>query len=75
MRRVCYASCGMKNFELTEDAARRGGVEQAVAADRLDRAVNGILKSLRSGKPARLPGLGTIMPGKRWKFRPESHGR
>ena len=51
-----------------------------VAADQVDQVVNEILRTLRRGQPAHLPGLGTIRPekgnpGRRWVFRPESHER
>ncbi len=45
------------------------------AAEQMDLAVNRIIRTLRAGKPARLPGLGTITPGKKWAFRPERHDR
>lgn len=55
------------------------------AADQVDQAVNRILRALRSGQSARLPGLGTLLPsggtdgkgtaGKRWVFRREPHER
>lgn len=51
------------------------GVEPAAVADQLDEAVTSILRALRSGHDAHLPGIGTISPGKRWTFHPESHER
>jgi hypothetical protein len=36
----------------------------AEAADCLDRVVHSLLRSLRHGKDARVPGLGTFSPGK-----------
>jgi hypothetical protein len=44
-------------------------------SEQLDMAVNRIIRTLRGGKPARLPGLGTITPGKKWAFRPERNDR
>jgi hypothetical protein len=44
-------------------------------AEQMDMAVNRIIRTLRGGKPARLPGLGTITPGKKWAFRPERNDR
>ena len=61
----------MKKAELANHEARRQRVAPGDAADQMDRAVNQIVKGLRSGKPAQLPGLGTIQPGKRWIFHPE----
>jgi hypothetical protein len=53
--------------------ARRAGVTQAEAADRLDRAVHQILLCLRRGQDARLPGLGKLKqaPGGRVCLEPE----
>lgn len=65
----------MKKADLIKVVATREGMEPGVAADKMDKAVNELLRTLRSGKPAKLPGLGTISPGKRWVFRPESHER
>lgn len=65
----------MKKKEMAEDMARQSGVAPAVAADQMDRGVYRILRALRSGHSARLPGVGTITPGKHWTFRPESDGR
>ena len=65
----------MKKSELAKEAALLSGVEPGAAADQLDRAVNTLVRALKSGRPARLPGLGTISPGKRWVFRPEDHDR
>jgi nucleoid DNA-binding protein len=61
----------MKKSELARDVARRHGVEPGAAADQLDRVVNQIVQALRRGQSARLPGLGTLDPGKQWTFRPE----
>ncbi len=44
-------------------------------AEEMDMAVNRIIRTLRGGKPARLPGLGTITPGKKWAFQPEENDR
>jgi nucleoid DNA-binding protein len=61
----------MKKSELAKEMARRNGGDAGHAADQLDSVVNAIIRTLRSGKPARLPGLGTITPGKQWTFLPE----
>jgi nucleoid DNA-binding protein len=50
----------MKKSEIAKRMARQAGVSQAEAADRLDHAVHQILSSLRQGKQASLPGLGTF---------------
>jgi nucleoid DNA-binding protein len=58
----------MKKSALARDVARRRGVKPGDAADEMDRVVNQIVRTLKRGHPARLPGLGTITPGKRWSF-------
>lgn len=60
----------MKKLNLSDDMTRRMG---GAAAGELDRLVNRIIRNLRAGKSAHLPGLGTITPGKKWTFHPERH--
>ena len=64
----------MKKPELARAVARRSGVEKEAAADQMDRVVTRIIRTLRRGHPAYLPGLGTLEPGKPWRFRPENPG-
>jgi nucleoid DNA-binding protein len=68
--------CRMKKRELAQHVAELQGVEPGKAADRMDKAVHKIIRALKNGQSARLPGLGTISPqsapGKRWVFRSES---
>ena len=61
----------MKKSDLAREAARLRGVEPEAAADQMDRAVHKIVRALRKGQAARLPGLGTITPGRPWGFSPE----
>jgi hypothetical protein len=61
----------MKKAELANHEARRQRVAPGNAADQMDLVVNQIIRALRSGRVAVLPGLGTIQPGKRWVFHPE----
>lgn len=61
----------MKKAELANHEARRQRVAPGNAADQMDLVVNKIIRALRSGRPAELPGLGIISPGKRWVFHPE----
>ena len=61
----------MKKSDLARDVARRRGLKTGDAADQMDRVVNQIIRTLKAGRPARLPGLGTITPGKPWTFKPE----
>jgi nucleoid DNA-binding protein len=65
----------MKKSDLAKEMEKRNGGDASQAADQLDSVVNGIIRTLRSGRPARLPGLGTITPGKQWTFRQERNDR
>jgi hypothetical protein len=60
---ACYDVGGMDKGELANRLARQSHRSRAVAADELDRVVHRILTSLRRGDKARLPGLGTFLPG------------
>jgi len=60
----------MNKAEMANNEARRLNVDPGNAADQMDSAVNRIIKALRSGRSADLPGLGTIKPGKCWVFYP-----
>lgn len=62
----------MKKPDLVRAVARRSGVEKVAAADQMDRVVTRIIRTLRRGQSAHLPGLGTLDPGKPWTFRPEA---
>jgi nucleoid DNA-binding protein len=59
----------MDKANLANYEARRLGVAPGNAADQLDSVVTRIIRALKSGREAELPGLGTIRPGKRWVFR------
>jgi nucleoid DNA-binding protein len=59
----------MNKPELAKQLGRERGVPTGDAADQMDRTVNQIVRALRKGTPARLPGLGTIIPGKRWTLK------
>jgi hypothetical protein len=61
----------MKKSGLAREMAQQNGGDTGHAADQLDRVINRIIRTLRSGKPARLPGLCTITPGKQWTFQQE----
>ena len=70
----CYFGA-MKKPDLIHEEAKRSGIEPETAADQVDKAVNKILRALRGGRSAHLPGLGTITPGRQWIFRQETHER
>jgi nucleoid DNA-binding protein len=48
----------MNKRELARQLARNTGVSRGEAADQIDRMVNDVLKQLRSGHSADLPGFG-----------------
>ncbi len=54
----------MKKLALAELLAKQTNVSTGAAADDLDRVVHDILKRLRKGRPASVPGLGTFILGK-----------
>jgi Bacterial DNA-binding protein len=53
----------MKREQLARRLARESGITPAAAADQLDRILSDILKRVRRGQSASLPGLGTFWPG------------
>lgn len=53
----------MRKTDLTKELAERLGVSRAEAADQLNNVVADILRNLRNGENARLPGLGEFQPG------------
>ncbi len=53
----------MKKRELAGALARQAHLSQAAAADQLDKVIHDILKQIRQGKPAALPGLGKFTSG------------
>jgi hypothetical protein len=53
----------VKKEQLARRLARESGITPAAAADELDRILNDILKRVRRGQSASLPGLGTFWPG------------
>lgn len=61
----------MRKTDLARRLARAGRITKAEAADRLDSVVHNIVRNLRRGRPARLPGLGTFQPGNAPGFQPE----
>ena len=62
----------MKKSDLARRLARRRHISRAQAADQLDGVIHDILRNLRTGKSAALPGLGTLKPGRTLRFRPET---
>ena len=58
----------MKKEQLARRLARESGITPAAAAEQLDRVLNEILKRVRHGQSASLPGLGTFWPGPKPAF-------
>jgi len=58
----------MKREQLAQRLAKETGITAAAAADQLDRILNEILKRVRRGQSASLPGLGTFWPGPKPEF-------
>ena len=54
----------MKKLALAELLARQTNVSTGAAADDLDRVVHDILKNLRKGRSASVPGFGRFTVGK-----------
>jgi nucleoid DNA-binding protein len=48
----------MKNTDIAEQMARETGLSPGAAADQLDDVITSILKTLKKGRAAHLPGLG-----------------
>lgn len=58
----------MKKQQLAKILARESGISPAAAADQLDTVLSGILRRVRQGRSASLPGLGTFVPGDKPAF-------
>lgn len=58
----------MKKAELAKRLAKESGISAAAAADQLDSVLTGILRRIRHGRSASLPGLGTFWPGAKPEF-------
>lgn len=58
----------MKKDQLAKRLAIESGISAAAAADQLDGILVGILRRVRQGRSASLPGLGTFLPGPQPEF-------
>jgi nucleoid DNA-binding protein len=58
----------MKKEQLVRRLAKESGISAAAAADQLDGVLTGILRRIRQGRSASLPGLGTFLPGPKPEF-------
>jgi nucleoid DNA-binding protein len=52
--------------------AAASSIPPAKAADEIDRILHDLVIRLRRGEPARLPGLGSFLPGTEPHFEPET---
>ena len=51
----------MQKSDLAKELARRMRLTRAEAADELDRVVHGLMRRLKKGEAASLPGFGTFV--------------
>jgi len=58
----------MKKEQLARRLAKESGISAAAAADQLDNILSGILRRVRQGQSASLPGIGTFLPGANPEF-------
>jgi|HigsolmetaAR201D_1030396.scaffolds.fasta_scaffold14644_2 Bacterial nucleoid DNA-binding protein len=65
----------MKKRELADLLAEKSQIEKVRAAEEVDRLVHRIVRSLRKGQKAELPGLGSFLPGKTTGFRFEAKAK
>jgi len=64
----------MKKQEIAKGLALESGLTEAEAADRLDGVVHDILRRLRNGEAAPLPGLGRFTRGRDGKLEFRAEG-
>ena len=64
-----YNLFGMKKEQVAKQLAKESRISTAAAADQVDRILGDILKRVRRGKTASLPGLGTFRSGEDQEFR------
>jgi len=65
----------MRKEQLARRLAKESRISTAAAADQLDRMVSDILRRVRSGQSAALPGFGTFRPGRSPQFQFENSRR
>ena len=52
----------MKRKDLARELAERNLLTEGEAEDQLDRLMHKIVRSLRQGRPAKMPGIGKLTP-------------
>ena len=70
-RTISYSRLVMQKKDFARRLAHEAHLTPAVAADQIDAVVTRLLRRLKEGKPAEIPGLGTLLPGKAITFQPE----
>jgi len=68
LRALFYYLIVMTKDQLARRLAKESHITTAAAADQLDRVLHDILKRVRSGQSASLPGLGTFRPDRKSGF-------
>jgi nucleoid DNA-binding protein len=58
----------MKKEQVARRLAKESRITEGAAADQVDRILSDLYESMRKGKSASLPGLGTFHPGRRQDF-------
>jgi nucleoid DNA-binding protein len=61
----------MRKKDFARRLAHEAHVTPAVAADQIDSVVTQLLRRLKEGKPAEIPGFGTLLPGEAITFKAE----
>ncbi|HMD49902.1 MAG TPA: HU family DNA-binding protein [Bryobacteraceae bacterium] len=68
MPSAVYHLLEMKKQQITRRLAKESNVPTVVAADQVDRIVSDLLRRVRKGESASLPGLGTFQSGSQQEF-------
>lgn len=67
-QRTVILNLAMKKEQLAKQLAKETRITDAAAADQVDAILNAILKRVRKGQSASLPGLGTFVAGQKEEF-------
>jgi nucleoid DNA-binding protein len=65
----------MEKKDFNKRYAQRTQSTPAEAADQIDAVINDLLRRLRAGQPAPLPGLGTLLPSAKAPSQQQEGGR
>lgn len=61
----------MRKKNIARRLAQEAQLTAADAADQIDSVVTKLIRRLKDGKPAKMPGFGTLLPGEAVTFKPE----